>query len=329
MISQKETRVDVSIIVPVYNVEEFLRPCLDSIRAQVFSGVFEVILVEDCSTDSSKTICDEYVALYPSQFRLLCHSENKGLSVVRNTGLADVRGSYFTYVDSDDLLPINAIADLYTAAVKHDADLVKGNNTIFNDRQCRPASYNLNKELVLKRSEILSALYDHRVTRGHTWGKLYRSEKLKHVQNEPGVSMAQDVLYMAEVLSLVEKMVLIPSSVYSYRSRNQSVKGKKFQTKAFLWWFYSIEKSGQFAKVPIHKLKHQQLKIRTLLQVTKEVRKLEGELLSFSLHEIEKCFDAWDLANFWILLKKGISFRFLLYYLQSRWILAQLRKSVC
>ena len=89
----------VSIIVPVYQVEQYLRQCIDSILAQSFTD-FELILVDDGSKDQSGAICDEYA----EQDGRVCviHTENKGLAAARNTGLDRVTGEYFAFVDSDD-----------------------------------------------------------------------------------------------------------------------------------------------------------------------------------------------------------------------------------
>lgn len=96
----------VSIIIPVYNVSEYLRPCLDSIAAQTYSNI-EVILVDDGSTDDSVTICREYVAK-DSRFRLI-EQKNSGPSAARNTGLRDAHGELITFVDADDWIAPDAI----------------------------------------------------------------------------------------------------------------------------------------------------------------------------------------------------------------------------
>ena len=99
-----------SIILPVYNVEKYLAECLDSILAQDTASSYEVILVDDGSTDGSGDICDAYVARYP-HFRVL-HRENGGVSAARNDGLADAEGDYVLFIDPDDLCQPNMLSAL-------------------------------------------------------------------------------------------------------------------------------------------------------------------------------------------------------------------------
>ncbi|MCB8516908.1 glycosyltransferase, partial [Enterococcus durans] len=92
---------EISIIVPIYNVEQYLRKCVDSILAQTFTD-FEVILVDDGSPDNSGAICDEYAKL-DSRVRVI-HKENGGLSDARNAGIEIAKGKYLGFVDSDDFI---------------------------------------------------------------------------------------------------------------------------------------------------------------------------------------------------------------------------------
>lgn len=111
----------VSVIIPVYNVEKYLRECLGSVVSQTLPDI-EIICVNDCSPDNSQEILDEYGAQY-NNFVLLKHEKNKGLAGARNTGLAKARGDYIYFLDSDDFLAGNdALQSLYDAAIADDSD---------------------------------------------------------------------------------------------------------------------------------------------------------------------------------------------------------------
>ena len=111
----------ISVIVPVYNVEKYLRQCLDSVLAQTYREL-EIILVDDGSTDGSGAICDEY-ATRDSRIKVV-HQQNGGLSSARNAGLDLATGEYVAFVDSDDYIHETMLELLYQALVENNADTV-------------------------------------------------------------------------------------------------------------------------------------------------------------------------------------------------------------
>ena len=119
-----------SVIVPVYNVEKYLRQCLDSLLAQSATD-FEVIMVDDGSSDKSGDICEEYASSY-SNFRVI-HKKNEGLGMARNTGLEHVNADYVMFLDSDDYLDSDCIETLYQFLQDNDVDLCKGGFKRVND----------------------------------------------------------------------------------------------------------------------------------------------------------------------------------------------------
>ncbi|MGR5134607.1 glycosyltransferase family 2 protein [Vibrio alfacsensis] len=98
------TNLELTIIVPIYNVEEYLEKCLNSLVDVRYMDRYSVILVDDCGQDSSRQIAMHYVDTYPNLFRLLQHEKNRGLSAARNTGLDYTNAPYVMFVDSDDWL---------------------------------------------------------------------------------------------------------------------------------------------------------------------------------------------------------------------------------
>lgn len=118
----------ISIIVPVYKVEKYLRQCLDSVISQTFQD-WEMILIDDGSPDHCGDICDEY-ALQDKRIKVV-HQENGGLSVARNVGIAKASGEYIYLLDSDDYLPPNSLSDLIEVAQFHNwPDYIKGNHLV-------------------------------------------------------------------------------------------------------------------------------------------------------------------------------------------------------
>ncbi len=114
----------VSVIIPVYNTEDYLRKCLDSVCNQTLSDI-EIICINDCSTDSSLEILKEYSSK-DNRIKLINFDENKGAAVARNTGIDIAQGEYIGFVDSDDFIDLDFYEKLYNKAVETDADAVKG-----------------------------------------------------------------------------------------------------------------------------------------------------------------------------------------------------------
>lgn len=116
-----ENQALISVIIPVYNVEAYLRECVESVLKQTYQN-FEIILVDDGSTDSSGVICDEYVD--KDERVSVIHQSNGGLSVARNTGLSESNGDYIYFLDSDDYIAENALEHLIKIAEKDNSDIV-------------------------------------------------------------------------------------------------------------------------------------------------------------------------------------------------------------
>lgn len=125
----------VSIVVPVYNVEKYLKRCVDSLIGQSYPNI-EVLLVDDGSKDSSLSICKEY-ELKDSRIRVF-HKENEGLGLTRNFGIEKATGEYITFVDSDDYLTPDAIAVMLKPATATDADVVIA-NMFYKDEEMKVA----------------------------------------------------------------------------------------------------------------------------------------------------------------------------------------------
>lgn len=324
MFIKADTPPVISIIVPVFNVQDYLSECLSSLADQTFNHSYEIILIDDCSTDNSKTICESFVADHPGLARLICLDKNSGVSVARNQGIRAATGTYFAFVDSDDWLPANALEHLYSAAIKHQADVVKGNCIVFDEYKSRPANHNVKNEKIYQNEAIFAAFLQHRDVRGHTWGKLFLRASFGHIVCPQNVTMAEDTLYCAEVFSQAKKLVLINTCVYNYRLRASGATGRKFHTCAYLWWLHSIESCGHFVSNPTQQRHLKALQIRTLLQLIKEARSLQTEQLRTVLSEVMARQQQWQLNIPALKLALQIPPRVLFHFLRFTWELKQL-----
>ena len=183
-------RIEISVIVPIYNTGVFLPECLDSILAQDGQVPYEVLLVDDGSTDGCGEICDEYAAKDP-RVRVF-HQENQGLSAARNTGIDAARGRYYAFVDSDDVVLPAYLSTLYAACEKHDAymALCAVEDVQENGRSCVPPhSTHPNREGVFCGKDLLNEFYTPNGTvYTVAWNKLYRAEVWKLLHYPEGLA---------------------------------------------------------------------------------------------------------------------------------------------
>lgn len=216
------SRPALSVIIPVYNVEKYLRECLDSVMAQTFPN-WECFLVDDGSTDRSREICDEY-AQKDTRFTVL-HTNNKGPSAARNAGISAAKGEYLGFADSDDILEPTMFATLFSNMEESGADISAcGYIHRFTDKdipEYLPFPPVGGKGFSIQNStEAIHFLLEN--THGFTmvWNKIYRRPE-KDILFE-GRSF-EDVVYSARQILNSEKMAITPTPLYIYRKRRSSL----------------------------------------------------------------------------------------------------------
>ena len=214
----------ISIIVPIYNVEKYLRMCLDSIEHQTYSNI-EVLLINDGSPDSSGEICQEYVAR-DSRFRYF-EKENGGLSDARNYGIERSNGRYLTFVDSDDWLSLTYVEDLYQAAIRNDADTVVSHYTIYNesDRNYYVHIWDdyyektyTGEELVLELPSLELNGYVY-IT---SWGILFKKELFNNIRFPKG-KVIEDSRTNYKLFFRSNKVAYIHKEIYYHREGIESI----------------------------------------------------------------------------------------------------------
>lgn len=316
---------DISIIMPVFNTGDYLEETLNSLINQNDPPRFEIILIDDASSDHSLVIAHRFRDLYPEQIHVEALSSNQGVSVCRNKGVALARGTYFTFVDGDDLVPPHALRHLFDAAERYQVDIVKGNHTLFNNEWRKLSKQNVRSLRFLFGDDILRRFYQHDLFRGYTWGKLLRTSTFQHLQHEPGVRMAQDSLYFAEALGQARSMALIPQHVYDYRVRESSATQRKFESNTYLWWLYCVDKAGRFSRTRAQRCAYHQWQLRTLTQIAREARSLSGGKAAEVSAEIERRLNMGHFESPWHALKVTRSLRWTWHFLRLQHYLKQLQ----
>lgn len=204
----------VSVIIPVYNAEKYLRKCLDSVLNQAFED-FEVLLINDGSTDKSGEICDEY-ALKDKRIRVF-HKENGGVSSARNLGLDNAKGEWITFVDSDDRVQKSYLLN-FTLNIEFGIDLIVGgfvkidenDNLIKGELKLENITFSTNNEDVLINHTLFNI--------GFPWAKLFKREIIatNNISFPVEVKMYEDSLFLMDYLPFCLNIKLVNTQDYYY-----------------------------------------------------------------------------------------------------------------
>lgn len=227
----KVNDIEISIIVPVYNVEKYIRECIDSILEQTFSN-FELILVDDGSTDHSAYICDEYNNL--DKRITVIHKENGGLSSARNAGLDIARGRFITFIDSDDFIDKEFCKSMLKKMVDSNADIV-----ICDFVRFESIPIILEKNSAKTNEKYLDGLVaceelysDKAVKFTIVCGKVYKSDLFKNLRFPLG-KIHEDEFLIHKLYYYSKKIIEIPNQFYYYRIHYNSITMQRFSIKRY------------------------------------------------------------------------------------------------
>ena len=219
-----QPRPEISIIVPIYKVERYLRECLDSILAQSFTD-WECILVDDGSPASSPAICEEYAAA-DSRFRVI-HRPNGGLSAARNTGLREAKGRFIGFIDSDDWAAPDLFSRLHHLITSHGTDMAQVGfiNEYVGTSRRKPL---VAHTIVLDQKGIIRELAHDKMLPNYMWNKLFRRECIG--PDFPEGKVFEDIRTFNIWLSSIKSAVLAPEPLYHYRRRKGSIVNSNFSS---------------------------------------------------------------------------------------------------
>lgn len=215
----------ISIVISVYNVEQFIAACLNSIIEQTYTGPMECLIIDDCGNDDSMRIAEEIVNSYNGgiNFYILHHEHNRGLSAARNTGMAAATGDYICFVDSDDELPPNSIEQLVEALDDGQYDIVVGDiKTIGNDALHEYLRMKLDDGTVLRDGDIILHYKTH--WNMMTQAKLYKASFLRqqHITFKEGL-IHEDELWSFQIACVANTLKAVQRTTYIYYKREGSI----------------------------------------------------------------------------------------------------------
>lgn len=212
-------KIKISIVVPVYNVESFIKQCLDSIVNQTLKNI-EIIIINDCSTDNSGIICDEY-AEKDGRLTVIHNEQTITQGPSRNKGIEISKGEYVGFVDPDDWVDLDFFETLYNTAKKNKSDIVKAEPIKVFPNGAKEIQTTLNtriKEGLKKKLPLfLLFTYEH-------WSAIFKREVI--INNKviyPNIRTGEDVLFLLNVTYYSETISLISGTNYFYRQHQNSL----------------------------------------------------------------------------------------------------------
>ena len=221
----------ISVIVPIYKVEPYIRQCIDSIINQTYKNL-EIILVDDGSPDGCPQICDEYAT--KDTRVIVIHKENGGLSSARNAGLEIATGDYIAFVDSDDWLDFTMYERLYDVAVKTDSDITTCGIKYHDASSEIESSLDTGSVIEWEKYEaikkLITPVYNIRF---EVWNKLFKSSLIRNIRFKEG-QVYEDVYFDRIVFLNANKIVTLNTNLYYYRvsrpgNTNSSFTERKLQ----------------------------------------------------------------------------------------------------
>lgn len=219
----------ISVIIPIYNVEKYLKRCIESIIKQTYSNL-EIILVDDGSPDGCAKICGEYKN--KDERIVVIHKKNGGLSDARNAGLKVATGEIISYIDSDDYVDLDMYEKMTKAMEEKNADIVVcGTNIDYEDGHTKVKCEK--EEKSFNREEALIELNSFKSFDMAVWNKLYKREVVDKIEFPVG-KKSEDYFVMYQYFARAKKVVIINQAKYHYFQRSNSISRGKNVTHDYI-----------------------------------------------------------------------------------------------
>ena len=235
----------ISIIIPVYNVEEYVEKCLMSLLNQTYSNI-EIICVDDGSVDGSRRVL-ETCAEHDSRIKIL-HQENRGVSSARNLGLDHMQGEFFAFVDPDDYVELDMYEKLITAINKAQADIASCSYCIEKKDKTNYLQNRLHvTEKTVNAKKFFKYIYkrdSYKAVGGYVWTRLFRRTSFeKHdIRFDEDIQYGEGTLFLARCMVKAKKVIYINSTLYHYIQREESAVHNNSRVVNNMWTLNAYER---------------------------------------------------------------------------------------
>lgn len=234
----EEEKSLISVIVPVYNGQDYLRACIESIERQTYSNL-EIIIVNDGSSDGTGDLCRRLGEEYHNIE--IIEMNDEGVSAARNAGLERMHGEFVTFVDADDRILPDMIEKLYDCIIETDSEIAgcgffswKEENEFADAEQSQAGMRQENQDMELSaRIYMVSEFIEDGILKGNSrcWSKLYRTLAVENTRFRPGLTIGEDMLFLVDMLSGINRIGEIPYKGYGYFQNPKGAMNRAFLPK--------------------------------------------------------------------------------------------------
>lgn len=217
----------ISVIVPIYNVEKYLKRCIDSILIQTYKNL-EIILIDDGSPDNCGTICDEF-AKVDKRIKVI-HQSNKGLAETRNVGIIEASADLIIFIDSDDYINENMVKKLYEIMKQGNAEIAACGHLEIYDNGIKERNCPEDINIILTPEEALSIFLFTKIIDVISWNKLYYKDLFKEIKFPTG-KLYEDHYTIYKVIDKAKRIAYDSTPLYYYCKRSNSIGGSAFSVR--------------------------------------------------------------------------------------------------
>lgn len=297
----------------MYNAEKYIEECINSIKRQKYSN-FEVIIVNDGSTDNSLEICRNIID-NDDRF-IIISQKNAGVSNARNKALNYVTGQYIWFIDADDYIEDNSLIDLEKNLGNYDV-IAFGYKYIYEN--CKQDMIFSFKEENIDNNKIFEYMMKNHIFIGALWNKVYKFERIKEIKFDTNFSIAEDLLYQYNILEYCENANVINKVLYNYRVSENNATNSSDAKK----WLQFVEVSKHIFDTSSYDRKNSIIKyMNSNFEVISKLKK-NTEEYNFCKKNINEYFKEYILSNDWFKRK----LRFLFYYLKLKGVVKKSEKN--
>jgi len=303
-IEEKNLQPSISVIVPIYNVEAYLKECLDSLIHQTLKNI-EIIAINDGSTDSSPNIIDGYVNKYPELIKVI-HQANSGLSAARNVGINESKGQYIAFVDSDDWVDLNMFEEMYRKAIISESDIVVCAIAKIKEGSSKPTKLNIRGDLsdyghsISDKPNLLYA------SRSYACNKIYHSKLFVSEQHRfPVGQWYEDSATIYPLMFDANKISCVPKRFYNYRFSREGAITNALSPKIFdifkscdaILKFYSEKETVYRTLLPTLQqiiVNHILVRFELFSKTTLSEKWLAVQYIKYAFNYLDTNFPGWE-----------------------------------